>query len=197
MIAGKKQAVGPLVENAEGKHAPQAAGHPLAALLIQVDKNLRIASGTKLVTFPAQLPAKFNVIIDFAVGDHTDRMVFVPDRLPAAVEIDDREPAHTERHVALAIEMPAFSIRPTMDERLQHPREVGAGIRRPPINEPGYPAHCRCSSADRYPSMVRSAIRSQPQASRHGAAAAKSGGVESAASSCRRKSVFKSVNLRT
>ena len=61
----------------------------LTVFLIQVNEYLRIASGPETMAALTQLLSEFNVIIDFAIKNDTDRIVLVPYWLPAAFEVDD------------------------------------------------------------------------------------------------------------
>ena len=55
-----------------------------------------------------ELRAQLAIVVDLAVEDHPDRAVLVADRLMAAGEIDDAQPAHAERR-AISTNIPSSS----------------------------------------------------------------------------------------
>ena len=62
-------------------------------------------------------------VVDLAVEDDPDGAVLVVDRLVAAGEVDDREPAHPER--GAVPREPALPVGPAMHDRGQHPLDAG------------------------------------------------------------------------
>src|SRR5688572_32002859 len=70
------------------------------------------------VTERLQLGYELLVVVDLAVVDDDDRAVLVVEGLLTGREIDDREPAVTERDTRL--EMQAVAIGPAMGDRVVH-----------------------------------------------------------------------------
>lgn len=103
--------------------------------------DFRIAAGAEAVPERGKLAHQRLEIVDLTVEDHTDRPVFVEDRLIATGELDDREPAMTEPDPRAV--MKAGTVRTTMAEKVGHPLQQ-ARIGRPAptaIENPCYPAH--------------------------------------------------------
>jgi hypothetical protein len=86
-----------------------------------VDENLGVALRRKPVAAALQRGAQLAVVVDLAVLDDLDRAVFVPDRLVAALEVDDREAPDGERDGP--VDERAVAVGPPVAKRLAHWRE--------------------------------------------------------------------------
>ena len=88
-----------------------------------------------------ELGAELGERVDLPVLDHTDGAVLVLDRLVAALDVDDRQPAHTERRVP--VQRSPGVIGPTPIQRGHHAiesltRERAVAAK---VDEASYPAH--------------------------------------------------------
>jgi hypothetical protein len=73
-----------------------------------------------------KLTAKGTVIVDLAIEHHPNCAIFVRHRLVAGSEIDDGQPAETERYIAIRPE--ALIIRPAVWDRIRHGLDPGRRI---------------------------------------------------------------------
>src|SRR5690348_4551395 len=96
---------------------------------------------------PTQLLPEFQIVVDLAIKNCADRVVLVPNGLPSALEIDDRQPAHTERNASVRRHVAAFTIRSAVDQAAKHTPEVGLKIKRGRIDDACYAAHGRPRTA--------------------------------------------------
>ena len=91
--------------------------------------HLRIGVGGERVAPLLQLPAQRLEVVDLAVHGYGDPAGLVADRLGAAGQIDDRQPAKAERDLP-GIDQPPVVIRASVRDRVAHPGErVVAEIR--------------------------------------------------------------------
>src|SRR5690606_42098386 len=58
-----------------------------------------------------------DLVVDLAIEDHADGFVLVPDRLPAALQIDDAQPPHAEREARR--EVGPRAIRPAVHDEIE------------------------------------------------------------------------------
>ena len=88
-------------------------------LLVEVHDDFRVGPGAERMPAGAQLIAKLHVIVNLAVERDPDRPILVGQRLAAALQVDDGEPAghHPERAVRVE---PAL-IRAPVEHGLRHP----------------------------------------------------------------------------
>ena len=116
---------------AQGVHAAQALEGGGTFLLVQVQQGLEIRAGREHV-LQAERGGQLDIVIDLAIADdgRSGRM----QRLPAALQVDDRQPGVGEGQALMIL----------------HPHPVGAAVgqgldhraRRPgPVQHPGYAAH--------------------------------------------------------
>lgn len=70
-----------------------------------------------------QILPQIAIVIDFAVKDDPNGLVFIGDGLVPGMKIDDTEPAHAEG--TAAIQMKAFVIRSAVTNRGAHSLNVG------------------------------------------------------------------------
>ena len=66
------------------------------SLLVEVDDRLGVAVGRKTWPRALEVAPQLAVVVDLAVEDDPDGAVLVGDRLMAAFEVDDAEPAHRQ-----------------------------------------------------------------------------------------------------
>src|SRR6266513_2018051 len=86
----------PAVPDGQSEHAVQMIEHLIAPLLIPVDDDLRIASGSEDVPICFQLSPELLKIVDFTIEDDPNGFFLVRHGLVAARKVDDREPSKTE-----------------------------------------------------------------------------------------------------
>ena len=70
---------------------------------------------------PVEFSAQCAVIVDLAIEDDLQRAIFVGQRLVAAVNIDDFQPAH--RQADIAFDEIAVVVRPAMAQPVVHGRQ--------------------------------------------------------------------------
>src|SRR5579884_1451585 len=116
------------VPQREREHAPQPAHAPRAVLLVEVDDDLRIAGGREAVAPREQVPPQLPVVEDLAVVHDPDRPVLVGDRLVAACEVDDAQPAAAQPRGAAQVQ--ARCVGAPVRERLGHALQHGPRRRR-------------------------------------------------------------------
>ena len=126
VIAGHEQAVLPRVEQRKGEHAAELFEHRLAVLLVEMHQHLGVRVGAENVAGGGELRGEFDVVVDLAVEDDADGPVFVPDRLPAALEVDDAQPPHAERQARC--DMRARAVGAAMHDAREHPIEPRGGF---------------------------------------------------------------------
>ena len=86
--------------------------------------DLGVAARMEAVTERLQLGYELLVVVDLAVVDDDDRAVLVVEGLLTGREIDDREPAVTERDTRLEVQ--AVAIGPAVGDRVVHAQRQAA-----------------------------------------------------------------------
>ncbi len=71
-------------------------------VFVEVDQDFRVALGAEAMAAGFQSLPQGAEIIDLAVEDHPQRAVFVGKRLPAAGQVDDRQPPMAQGHAGPA-----------------------------------------------------------------------------------------------
>src|SRR5947208_17146080 len=89
-----------------------------AAVFVQVDDDFGVAESGERMTAGDQLLTKRLIVVDLAIEHHPHGTVLIADRLLAALEIDDAEPAHAETDVAA--DKDAVIVRTAIDDRIAH-----------------------------------------------------------------------------
>ena len=111
----------------------------VAPFLVPVHEHLGVATRAERVAGALELVHELAVVVDLAVLDDDDRAVLVRDRLVAAGQVDDREPARGDADALVRVH--ALRVGAAMDERLRHrtqPVDVERRLRR---RDPADPAH--------------------------------------------------------
>ena len=93
IIAREEQRFGLFVIDREREHPAQAGQAFLIPLLKGVHEHLAVGTGAELMSQLLQLLLKILVVIDLAVVGQDQRAVLIRDRLVAALEVDDTQPA--------------------------------------------------------------------------------------------------------
>src|SRR5262249_30098549 len=109
----------------ERKHAGKPLKEIASPLSPAVHQHLAVAVGPEHVTGGRELAAQFTKVVDLAVEYDRDRAVGREQRLPAARQIDDAQPAMAEAQ--RSIDVITARIGTAMRERCGHRRQGGAG----------------------------------------------------------------------
>ena len=109
------------VPDAERELAAQPARQLLAGLLEEVREDLGVAAGAEGMALALQLGADRLVVVELAVLDAPERLVLVGEGLVARDDIDDAEPARSERDPGCGVE-PAV-VRAPVRHDVRHPLE--------------------------------------------------------------------------
>jgi hypothetical protein len=110
-------------------------------VFVQVDPRLGVAPGGQVMPPPQQLPAQLGILEQLAVEGDPDRAVFVGDRLPAAGQVDDREPPGPQGQAGLLVGM--LVVGAAVGDRPGHGQEpvFGEVARSGQVQCPGDAAH--------------------------------------------------------
>jgi len=95
----------------------------LPILFIEMDEDLGVGKGGKLMSSLDKVLPEFTVVVDLTVEDDTDRFVFVEDRLITPCDIDDREPPHPQGDMPVVIN--PFIVRAAVKNGPAHHRQKG------------------------------------------------------------------------
>jgi hypothetical protein len=117
-VARHEQRLLLLVPDGEREHAAQPRHDPLPPLFPTVQDHFGVGRRGEGVA-RREFSADVVVVVDLAVEDDDDRTVFIVDRLPATLEIDDREPLEGQAGAATGIV--AVPIRSSMPNGGVHP----------------------------------------------------------------------------
>jgi hypothetical protein len=90
----------------------------VSVLLVEMDDDFGVGVGIKPVTFLLQRSSQFNVIEYLAVEHDPDGLIFVVDRLPSTLEIDDAQARVREPYFIVNVE--TVTIRTAMMEHADH-----------------------------------------------------------------------------
>ena len=120
-VAGEKQRFAVAVPEGEGEHAAKAVDTRCAPGFPGVDDDFGVATSVEDMTERLQFWNEFLIVVDFAVENDADRLVFVIERLLAGGQIDDREPAVAEADARF--DMQAAFVRAAMKLRFVHAME--------------------------------------------------------------------------
>ena len=100
-VAREDQAAPPQVEDREREHAFEAGEEAVALLLVEVGEHFGVAARAEPVAELLELTPQRDVVVDLAVEQRQHGRVLVGGRLIAAVEVDQRQPAHREPRAEL------------------------------------------------------------------------------------------------
>ena len=103
-VTRKKQGLLVAVPQGEGEHAAKALHAGLAPRLPGVQDDLGVAAGAEGVAQGFEFGHQFLVVVDFAVEDDDDRVVFVEQGLLAGGDVNDRQTAVAEGDTGLLVQ---------------------------------------------------------------------------------------------
>jgi len=89
-VAGEEEGFAVAIPEGKGEHAAEAVDATFAPGFPGVDDDFGVAAGMEDVAERLQFRDEFLVVVDFAVEDDTDAVVFVVQRLLASGQIDNR-----------------------------------------------------------------------------------------------------------
>ncbi len=96
--------------------------HAIAAIfLIQVDDGFSVAAGAVVMSLGLQRGAQLRMVVDFAIENDPDVMIFVGQRLVSALDVDDAKPPHGQTDILFDEE--ALVVRPAMHDAAVHARQ--------------------------------------------------------------------------
>src|ERR1043166_4722877 len=81
------------VPNCERKHAIQVVDATGSVILVEMSQALGIPLGRQAMTAPQELTSQRLKIVELAIDDGLDRVIFIGDRLPTASHVHDRQAA--------------------------------------------------------------------------------------------------------
>ena len=120
-VARHHQALATLVPDREGEIAVEVRNAIDPLLLVELEENLGVGIGSKVMTALDHRLAQFDVVEDFAVEGDADVAICTQHRLLAGRDVDDAQPCVAETRVT--VEMDAVFVRTAMIQRANHPRE--------------------------------------------------------------------------
>ena len=104
-------------------------------------EHLGVGAAAEPVTGPLELVHQLAVVVDLAVLHDDDGAVLVRDRLIAAGQVDDREPARGDPD--RAVEMRPFGVRAAVEQGRRHAAEPLGVDGAAAAGDPADPAHAR------------------------------------------------------
>src|SRR5712671_353987 len=132
-IASRKQNALAAIPNGESKHTPQVL-HAIAAIfLIEVNNCFRVAASAVAVAFGLETGAQLSVVVDFAVVDNPDVLVFIGKRLVAGLHVNNAQPPH--RQTDILLDKKTFIVGAPVHDALVHAGEQVALDMPLPIGE--------------------------------------------------------------
>src|SRR5262249_40761667 len=130
---------------------------PVATFLVQVDQHLRVAVRVELVAALFQAGPQLAIVVHLPVEDDLDRTVLIADRLIAAGQVDDRQPAAGQPEAGRAPQ--PLGVRPAVGEAVRHRLQHGP-VHRPRRVGVEYTRNSAHGSRASYPGLTPSTIRS-------------------------------------
>src|SRR5438105_15885709 len=98
-----------LVVQSKSKHSAQFLHTSRTQLLIQMNYDFGIRVGIEAMPFELQILPELGEVIDLAVENNPDSLVFVVDRLMSACQINDAQAPHPQSKTSLR--MNSFVVR--------------------------------------------------------------------------------------
>ena len=135
------------VPDRDREHPAQPLPEARAPLLVAVREHFGVAAGAKDVPGTPEVVPQLAVVVDLAVLDDDDRAVLVRDRLVAARQVDDREPAGGDADALVRVH--ALGVGAAMEERLRHrtqPVDVERRVRGRDPADPAHPGEVSCAA---------------------------------------------------
>src|SRR5690349_16001762 len=109
-IAPEQQALSSTVPDRKGEDAIEVLRKGLALLFVEVDEDFGIGLCAEYVAAPFEIGTQLGGVVDLAVVDDPDRLIFIGDGLIPTSHIDDPQSAAAEIDAGLRAK--TFGIRP-------------------------------------------------------------------------------------
>src|SRR5207244_2408078 len=112
------------------------------SLLVRMNDRLGVGTGPELMTASLQLLSQLEVVVDLTVQDRMHPSRLVRDRLMSVGDVDDAEPACSERDALF--DDAARVIGAAMDDRVRHALDDPMQLRslKALVDDSGDSAHC-------------------------------------------------------
>ena len=91
-ITGTKDDSSSAIVQDEREHTSQFIHHLRTRVLPQMREHLAVTTGAKLMPGTSELLPQFAVIVDFAITDNGDGVIFVEERLVTCRQVNNRQP---------------------------------------------------------------------------------------------------------
>jgi hypothetical protein len=91
-------------------------------ILVEMENYLAITPGVEVMPPFDQPTAQLAVVVDLAIGNQYQRMIFIVERLASADEVDDAQPPHPKLEPAIRI--PATTIGTTVNKGRDHAIDI-------------------------------------------------------------------------
>ena len=111
----------PLIPEGQPEHPGQPLKKAFSQLLVKMDHGFGIAPGVELMAFGLQVLSKLREVVDLAIADYPDGLIFVVDGLVSGLQVNDREA--TDSQADGRGQIVAFVIWPPMAKHLGHSAE--------------------------------------------------------------------------
>src|SRR4030088_2813787 len=102
------------IENGKCEHAIEIVEERVPLLFVEMHQHLRVALGTKSMSFRNQSFADFDVVVYLAIQNDPDRPVFIANRLRSPFKIDDGETAMAKQAASVHVFLARTSVGATM-----------------------------------------------------------------------------------
>src|SRR5581483_2071324 len=100
-ISSNKQSLLAAIPDCKGEHATKVIYARISVLFISMNDRFGVRLRLELVPKLHEFRRQGGIVVNLAVEDDQDRLVFVEDRLPASPDINDAEPPVPEAGVPL------------------------------------------------------------------------------------------------
>ncbi len=92
-VPGKQKLALATIPDSQREHSPKPRDEIRSQLLVKMNNHLGIARRPERMSSAGQLIAKLAVVVNFAIENSYDRPILIGDRLAAAWQVDDGQPA--------------------------------------------------------------------------------------------------------
>src|SRR5215475_4472070 len=100
-VASKEERLFPVIPDCEREHSAQMLNAVRAIFFVQVNYCFGVTVSRVAMPASLQILSQLQVVVNLAVEDDRERMIFVTDGLVAGREVDDAEAAHPQSDRAI------------------------------------------------------------------------------------------------